>query len=422
MKKVYLAVLLLLGFVTVKSQDLDDIRKMIYLKQYTKAKPELDKFLANAGNASKADAWYYKGFLYGAMSREPNVSTADAAQLAKDAFAALKKYKELDAKEKLTKEEENGTIFNLYYTLYDLAVKNYGDKDFQSSFNNFADALTIHDFIYGNKMTGPKALSFTAMDTDVVTNILVVGNELKKEAELVPYYKRIVDNKLSDQKFLGSYESLVLYYKKAKDQAAFDEYLAKGKATFPNEPFWEAVDVEYATDGLKGDALFKKYDELTTKYPNSYTVFFNYGYELNNFIGSDEAKGVNLAPFREKIPELFKKAIAIKSTVEANMVLANFYYNTSYDLTEEARKIKGTKPEDNKKRQELTAASKASSNNCVPYAQEAVKLYGAMTKLRATDKVNYKLALEMLGNIAKLNGDAKKAAEYEQQRTAVDKL
>ncbi|MFN8243249.1 MAG: hypothetical protein U0X40_04260 [Ferruginibacter sp.] len=423
MKKVYLVASLLLGFFVAQSQDIDDIRKMIYLKQFDKARTELDKYLANPSNAAKSDGWYYKGFLYGALSRDANVSPAESNKLSKEAFEAIKKYRELDPKQKLTTEEENNSLYNIYYTFYDLGIKTYGTKDMEQSYKNFQDALTVHDYIYSNKLKGPKAISFAALDTDVVFNLLVVGAELNKTDELVPYYKRIIDSKLSDRKYLNAYETLVLYYKTAKNQAAFDEYLAKGKEVFPTEDFWEAADIENATDGLKGEALFKKFDELSGRYPNSYTVFFNYAYELNNYVGADESKAdPNLAAYRQKIPELFKKAIAIKSTVEANMVLANFFYNNSYDLSEEARKIKGTKPDDVKKRNDLNAASKASSNSVVPYAQEAVKQYAAMTKLRTTDKVNYKLALEMLSNVAKLNGDAKKAAEYEQQRLAVDKL
>jgi hypothetical protein len=54
-------------------------------------------------------------------------------------------------------------------------------------------------------------------------------------------------------------------------------------------------------------------------------------------------KDSNTTAYKAKLPELLKKAIAIKSTSEANFLLSNFYYNNSIDLSEEARKIKGTK-------------------------------------------------------------------------------
>ena len=37
--------------------------------------------------------------------------------LNREAFTAIKKYKEVDPKEKLTREEENSTVFNIYYGL-----------------------------------------------------------------------------------------------------------------------------------------------------------------------------------------------------------------------------------------------------------------------------------------------------------------
>lgn len=422
MKKVlFLVFLSMCGFL-LKAQNIDDIRKMIYLKQYTNAKTELDKYLAVPANAAKADGWYYKAFLYSSLAREANESVTNSANLNTEAFAAIKKYKDLDAKQKLTKEEENSTAYNLYYTFYDLAVKAYNNKDYATCYTNFSSALEVHDYVYGNGWEGPKALKFAALDTDVVFNLLIVGAELKKSDELVPLYKKIIDNKLTDEKYLSVYENILLYYKKVKNQAAFDEYLAKGKSLFPKDDFWEAIDIENATDGLENEPLFKKYDELLTRYPNSYVLNYNYGFELNKYLNGDQPKTGDVKAYREKVPELFKKAISIKSTVEANMVLANFYYNNSYDLSEESKKVKGTKPEDVKKRQELNAAAKNNMTLCVPVAEEAVRLYAAMPKLKMSDKVNYKLALEMLGNIAKLNGNAKKAEEYEKQKLDVDKL
>ena len=422
MKKVYLLIVLLTGGLIVSAQDLDDIRKLIILKQYSKGKEELDKFLSNPSNGAKADAWYYKAFVYNILSREANQSVMQSQNLNREAFTAIKKYKEVDPKEKLTKEEENSTVFNIYYGFYDLGVKTYNNKDFEQSYSNFSNTLDVHDYITNNGLIGAKATKFSSLDTDVVFNLVIIGEELKKTDELVPYYKKLIDANLADEKYLGTYEALVMYYKKAKNQAAFDEYLAKGKNAFPKENFWEAIEIENATDGLEKEPLFKKYEELIVKYSNSYVLFFNYGYELNKFVYSDEPKTGDMSAYKVRIPDLFKKAIAIKSTVEANMLLANFYYNNSYDLTDEAKKIKGTKPEDVKKRQDLNNASRASLNMSVPVAEEATRLYAAMPKLKGSDKVNYKQALDILSVVYKLNGDAKKGEEYEKRKAEVDKL
>jgi len=207
-----------------------------------------------------------------------------------------------------------------------------------------------------------------------------------------------------------------MYYKKEKNAAAFNEYLAKGKSKFPKDEYWEAIDIEFSTEGLEKEALFKKYDELMNKYPNSYVLAFNFGLELNKYVFSDELKTGDVPALKARIPELFKKAIAIKSTVDANILTANYYYNSSFDLTEESKKIKGNKPEEVKKRLDLINQSKASMNQSIPFAEEAVKLYAAMPKLKASDKINYRQAYDILVTAYNMAGNAAKAAECEKKK------
>lgn len=420
MKKIFLAVLLLMGYQGMQAQDLDDINKLITLKQYARAKGDIDKFIAEPKNASNATAQYYKAYIYNALSLDKNTAASVCTQLNKDAYAAIKKYRELDPKEKLTKEEENSTVYNVYYSFYDLAVKAYNAKDFEQSYNQFSNVLDVHDYIFNNNLAGVKGVKFVSLDTDVVYNMIILGNEIKKTPEdLLPYYKKIIDAGLNDPKYLEAYEGTVMIYKKANNAAAFNEYLAKGKEKFPGDEFWEAIDIEFNTDGLTGEPLFKKYDELLGKYPKSYVLLFNYGYELNKYVFSDDPKTGDVAAMKARIPDLFKKAIAVKSTVEANMLLSNFYYNSSFDIQEESKKIKGNKPEDVKKRLELLNSSKAVMNDCIPYAEEAVKLYAAMTKMKGSDKINYKQAYEILINAYRLNGNAAKSAEAEKKKAEI---
>jgi len=399
------------------AQDLDDVRKLIVLKQFSKAKEEVDKFLSKSSNAAKADGYYYKAFIYNAMSFDPNGAIAQNAALNKDAFLALKKYRELDPAEKLTKEEENSTLFNVYYSYYDMAAKAYNAKDYEQSYTQFTHVLNVHDYIFSNNYTGTKGTKFTSLDTDVVFNMIVLGNELKKpEAEMVAHYKKLVDAGVDQDKYLEAYEGMVMYYKKEKNAAAFNEYLAKGKSKFPKDEYWEAIDIEFSTEGLEKEALFKKYDELMNKYPNSYVLAFNFGLELNKYVFSDELKTGDVPALKARIPELFKKAIAIKSTVDANILTANYYYNSSFDLTEESKKIKGNKPEEVKKRLDLINQSKASMNQSIPFAEEAVKLYAAMPKLKASDKINYRQAYDILVTAYNMAGNAAKAAECEKKK------
>ena len=422
MKKLICIVFLISTAWTLRAQDKDLLIAETFLtaNQFEKGKEAIDKYIAaKPANANNAEAIYYKAFAYNAVSREATKTLAEANSLNREAFNSIKRYRELDPKEKFTKEENNSTVFNVYYSFYDFAIKAYNAKSYDVSFNNFKDALEVHDYVFSSKLPGPKGINFSVMDTDVVWNLAILGNELKKTDEVFDYYKKIVDNNLKDPKFLEAYEAVVLHYQKANDQALFNQYLELGKTVFPKEIFWEEVDIQNTTQGAKGEALFKKYEDLTVKYPNSYTVWFYYGNDLNRFVYADENKAMNMTAYKAKVPDLLKKALAINSTGEANMLLANFYYNNSFDLSDASTKIKGTKPDDVKKRTELMNASKKSLDDCLPWAMAAVDIFSKQAKLRGTEKTNFRLAYDMLAEIYRVKGDPKKSAEFKAKKEAV---
>lgn len=58
-------------------QKLDDIKALINKQQYKEAKAGIDQFLANAKNAEDADAWYYKGRTYNALSADKSVPVTE---------------------------------------------------------------------------------------------------------------------------------------------------------------------------------------------------------------------------------------------------------------------------------------------------------------------------------------------------------
>jgi len=314
-------------------------------------------------------------------------------------------------------------MFNTYYGFDDVGIKMYNEKNFEESYAAFNKALEVHDYIYSNNIVGYNGFKLSALDTNMVWNLAVLANELKKKDDLAGYYKKLADANLKDEKYIVAYDELVLKYKREKNTDLFNKYLSAAKNYYPTDKaYWENLDIDYTVKDLENDALFAKYDELVARYPDNYMVAYNYGVELDKFLYSADAKGKDISVYKKKMEELFKKAIAIKSTVEANLQLTNLYYNSSFDYLDEVGKIKGTKPEDVKKKNEWSALSKESMNKAVPYGEEAVRLLGEYKEYKFTDKANYKLALEILSTVYKKNGNTAKAAEYEKKKEEVDKL
>jgi len=345
MKKYLLLFALLMGGLLSFGQDLDNIKKMLLLKQYDKAKPEIDAFLSNPKNANNPEALYYKAYVYHSLGMLPTKPVAESKALYVGAFDALQKYAQADAKATFTTEEKNSTLYNTYYGFYDLGVKTYNEKNYAESFDLFKKALDVHDYIYAKKLPGNEGMKFTAHDTDVVWNLAVLANELKNKNETMLYYKKIADAELKDEKYAVAYDELILKYKKEKNAELFAKYVAAAKNYYPVDlPYWENQEIEFALSGLEDEALLNKYEELTKSMPNNYMIFYNYAIDIDKFLNSPAATGKDLQAYRKKMEDNFKKALSIKSTIEVNLQLANMYHNTSFDLQDKAQKIKGTKP------------------------------------------------------------------------------
>ena len=349
-------------------QSLDDVKKFVLLRQTKPAKEAVDKYLAVPKNAAKPDGWYYKSYAYVLTSKDSALSLAQSGALKSEAFDAIKKYFELDAKAPLSIAENNSLLFDLYggFTS-ELGVKAYQVKDYASAFENFKKAVEVHDYVFSKNLVGANNYKFSALDTTLVLYTAIAANDAKKKEDAVIFYRRLTDANVSDTQYVDPYQYLADYYKTKKDSANFAQIIEKGKKLYPkNNDYWTALEIEEATDGIGKPQIFDKYDALVAKYPGNYVLPYNYCVELYRYIYSEEMKTANTTPFKEKLPVILGKAIAIKSTGEANFLLANFLYNNSIDISEDARKLKGPKPADLKKKKELDAASTKALNDATP--------------------------------------------------------
>ena len=279
----------------------------------------------------------------------------------------------------------------------------------------------MHDYIYANNLAGANGFKFSALDTTLTTYAAIAANEAKRPDDAITFYKKLSDANVSDAQYLDVYQVLADRYRTKKDKAAFDEILAKGRKLYPtNEEYWTALEIDYATQGVGKPAIFPKYDELLAAHPGNYMLSYNYGVELYQYIYSDSVKAADVNGYKTKLVEVMKSAVAAKSTVEANFLLANFLYNNSIDLADEGRKIKGVKPDDIKKKKEITVTSTKSMEDAIPYAQGVETAFAGIAKPKNSEKVNYKQSLVILKNIYEVKKDAAKLAEYEKKIKAAE--
>lgn len=417
MKKVCFMVALFAANLTGISQNLDEINDLMGKFKYKEAKLEIDKFLKDNKNASKSDGWYFKGRIYNSLSKDSSVSMADALNYKVEAFSALKKLQEMDKMDIRLKLENYTSYFDLYNGFFDIGAKDFNSNDFSGAFDGFKNALLVEDYVRG-KGYEVNGFKFPVLDTALVLNTAIAAKQAKNMEAAAEYYKKLEAANLSSQNNIDIYLFLAEYNYNKKDKNAFDALTAKARNYYPNEPYWEEsyyenVEIDNAIKGLTKDETFKKYDEMLVKYPNNFLALYNYSIELYKFIYSEDTKPADVPAAKTRFEEVAKKTIGVKSTAEDNFLMANFLYNNSFDLSDESKKIKGPKSV------ELMAASKKAMDNCVPYAILATELFEKRPKLKAAEKSNYKQCFDMLSEIFRVKGDAKKSAEYKAKKEAI---
>jgi hypothetical protein len=418
MKKIAILLVLVIAAATGFTQSLDDIREQIVKKDFTGARTAIDKYLADPKNADKADAWYFKGFAYNALSNEKTTPAAEALKLKSDAFEAFKKNQQLDAKDTRLKLEGYNSYLDLYFSLYDLGANAFNNKDYEGAYNAFQKALEVKDYALSKQYTYTQA-TLHPLDTSLVLNTAIAATQAKKTDEAVGYYKKLIDANIAGENYREVYEYLAEYYNNKGDQAALADILAKGKKHYPTNSFWDELELSKVSKGGDQKALFAKYDELLAKNPANFYLAYNYAVELHNKINKEaDATGDNAT--KQRLYEVLKLAVAADTGIDATVLMANHLYNMYVENSNAATMVKGTKPDDVKKKNDLKATAAKKMDECIVYAEKAVAYFDArIATLKASPKANYKIILDYLSELYKAKGDTKKSLEYDKKRVAI---
>jgi len=410
MRKLIFTTLLVVFAYAIHAQTLDDIKDLIGKQQMDKAKEQVDKFLANEKNAKKPDGWYYKGVIYNDIAKSDKYKALVTGDARMEAFEALKKYIELDPKNILGTLEQNVRFFDIYNGYFDMAANSFNSKNYDVAFENFKKANTIEEYV-ASKGFSYNNFSFPKLDTSLLQNTGVSALMAKKSDEAVVYYQKLADAKIAGPTYLEIYQFLVQYYNEKGDKANRDKYIAIGRELYPQDDYW--VEIELKEAGTDKQKLFAKYDELIQKYSDRYLLHYNYAAELFNYLFTQDKKPADYKEVYVKLQDVLKKAIAIKSTPEANLLMARAVYNGIYDLEDASNAIKGNKPDDVKKKNEYKTQIAARFEDMVPYAQAAFDIYAAKSGLKPGEKGNYKVATDLITRYWESKKNAEKVKFYQ---------
>ena len=418
MKRIAGLIICLIAGIQSHSQSLEDIQKMFGNKDYTGAKTAIVKYLADPKNNTKADGWYYKGYIYNAYSREASVIAADQLDYKSTAFDAFKKYQQLDVNDVRMKLEFWKSYLDLYFGLYDLGAKLFNDKNFELALKAFLKSQEVEDYILSKKYTYPEAKLYH-LDTALVLNTAIAANQAKDEVTAVKYYQKLVDASVAADNYLEVYEYMGNYYADKNDGANLAAVLTKARTFYPQTTYWNELEIKMA--GKSGDkkALYSKYEEMIDRYPADFTIGYNYAVELYNDLYGRDAKTATDAG-RQKLTAVIKKVIPNDKGIDAIMLMSNHIFNMAADYAGQASIIKGAKPEDIKKKKELNATSLRIMDEYIPYAEQAMKWFQDQPTLKSSQKATFRSLLTNMSDVYIAKGDPKKAAEYDKRKNQMN--
>ncbi|MBS1918715.1 MAG: hypothetical protein JST17_00515 [Bacteroidetes bacterium] len=409
-----LALTLLLAFMTARlfSQSIDDVKKYAILQKWEDAKTNVDKFLSVEKNTKNAEGWYYKGYIYAELAKLPNYAGTNTRM---QAFEAFKKYQELDPKNEMMKENQNGEFFGLYNAYFDDGVAKYNSKNYGDAFTDFKNALMVEGYIK-SKNYSYKSFSFPALDTQLTQNTALAAYLNKDSANAAAYYQKLADAKVVGENFTDIYQFLVEYFNAKNDIANRDKYLGIAKELYPKNSNWEDYEWKFA-----GNDPQKK-DNVLAEYPNSYSLYYNYAAELFNELYTSEKKPDDYIAKQNKLDSITLKAIRIDNArPEGNLLMARHLLNEVYDMEDAYSAIKGTKPDDVKKKNDLMTKINSTYDQVgLKYAKAAYDTYNAMTTMKPYEKGNYKVAVNLLLGYWEYKKDAAKVKEFQDKMKSQD--
>ncbi|MDR3716526.1 MAG: hypothetical protein P4L51_27280 [Puia sp.] len=407
------------------AQSIDKAKDMLKAGKVADAKTEIDKALAVEKNQKNPEAWYTKVKVYNAIAvNDPLKNQFPDARA--QALEALKKYVEVadkdDKKLLLLQLDAYKPVNDIYQGYFQDGASAYNAGNFNGALSDFIWAIKSSDF-----MTS-KGWMTMKIDTTCTLYAGISAEKANKRDTAAIYYSKLVDagiDTLASANMSQIYKWLVDYYNTAKDGANTKKYLAAGKAKFPNDPFWLGLELEnLRTAGGNKDSLFAKYQEITEHFPKNHIYFFNYGVELYQY-ATDTSTGkrpANSEDLIQKAKTEFAKCLEVNPDyVQAALALGQISYNQGIDLQSQTKLIKGSKPEDIKKRADLRIAAGKKFDEALPYFEKVDQILGSKGKLKMDEKTTLKDTYDLLINIYDQKNLKDKSDAYTTKYNNVDK-
>lgn len=410
MKTVFSLLLISCYVLTTQAQNYDQIKTMLTLGQYQKAKEDIDKNMGNAKFTSKPDAYMLKAATYAALAMDNNNrNTATGLQLANEAEAAFKKYREMDPEGKLIGDlvYQNGPV-NLYSFFYSAGYNDYSTKSWQSAYEKLKKAVELSDLLIAKKIIT------VAVDTNVLILAGITAEQSKNEDDAARFYARLVDAGVAGDEFESIYRYLVNHSFAKKDMAGFEKYKVLGMKLYPKSDYFTYDKVDFAVGLVDGfNEKVKAVEEVLATDPNNFKANQILGEIIYDTLNPKEGDQLpaNAAELEVKMINAFKKSAEAKPGYEIPYLFMGDHFISKAVKANEARAAHAadmkarTKPgqpnskEDVAKRDLLDKQyGDALEAAREPY-EKAAEIFASKELTELRDKQQYKKACNYLADI-----------------------
>ncbi|MES2647170.1 MAG: hypothetical protein V4717_09865 [Bacteroidota bacterium] len=422
MKKILLSLVLVSSSLTVViGQNYDDVKNLLYLKSYKKAKEMLDKNWSNAKFIAKPEAYILKASVLAGLSADSSMA-GESAALRSQALEALKKYREMDPK--MTLAVEQGSVYSsapisMYGGYFNEGISSYQKKDWPAAFQNFKTAVELSDLLKEYKLADIK------LDTNAILLAGASAQSMKNDDEAEKLFVRLADAKVGGAENEFLYQFLTNRSLTRGDMTSFNKYLALGKEIYPQSKYFQYDEIDYILAIENEAEKTKLIDEKLAKNPDDYKLQSAYAEMLFDRLNPKDTAVPMPANFDEiesKMVASFTKATELKPESGLGMSnIANHYINKSNKLGKRLDSIRvaireknkankpatapkpGTKPapskvspEDAALRDEITKQYEAAGDKAREYYEKAVNIYSKLPSPTSLEKQQYRNAVSYL--------------------------
>lgn len=421
MKRVLLTATMAIAGTVLFAQDVKKTKEFITANAWDKAKTSIDATLANPKNAKNAEAWYLKAKVYSALASFPNPKEPNTFENRNTALDAIKKLQEMDKTQAqifLTMDQYK-PVYDLYTTSFEESADKYNQEKYAEALEAFKTTGVYGDYIFS------QGWGLYKLDTTLSYYTALSALNAKNEEDAVKYFSKLADAKVGGKPEMAtSYRYLAKHYYDKKDEANMMKYIGLGKELYPKDDYLPLLELDFVRDKGDKNALYKKYEEMIATNPDNFDLLFEYGNELfgETHVADASKRPANYSENLKKIEDLYTRAANLKpENSDVWLSLGKHFYNQALFKEDEVRAIKGTKPEDLKKKADLGTEITALAEKSIAPLEKVFNMFDSQGKLKTHDRSNYKSACNLLNYAYGMKKDKAKADMYQKKYDEADK-